>query len=255
MIQKGSLILDNRISNFIEALLGAALEAVDACKAVKRAIVLEANNLQIGDQKIILKPETRLRLLAIGKAAIPMAAGAVEKIGGRFSDGLVITKSIETDLPLPFPPKFRILSGGHPIPTEQSIECGQELIRFLERGDEKDVVLTLISGGASALVQVPIGGITLCELQELTRILQTCGATIEELNTVRKRLDLIKGGGLIRAIKGIKVVNLFISDVKEDRIDLIASGMTLGDPSTPEEAMGVLQKYGVISRIPVAVLD
>ena len=183
-----------------------------------------------------------------------MAAGAIDVLGNNFFDGIVITKTMPDQNHFSFPTNIKILIGGHPIPTEDSILCGLELKQYLKYGKSEDVILALISGGGSALVQLPREGITLIDLQKITLALLRCGATIEEMNTVRKHLDLFKGGGFLRLAEPAGVSSLIISDVMEDRLDVIASGMTVADLSTPIDAVDVLERYHLIHETPISVL-
>ena len=243
------------IAVFIEGIISSTLSAVDPQSTVRELLKINNGTLQIGDQHIPLDSNNRIRCVAIGKAALKMAAGAIDALGNSIYDGIVITKTTPDQTIICFPTHFEIFVGGHPIPTEESILSGKELKRFLECGKPEDVILVLLSGGGSALVQMPMDGIRLIDLQKITLALLQCGATIEEMNTVRKHLDLVKGGGFLRLTQPARVSSLIVSDVLEDRLDMIASGMTVIDPSSQIDALDVLERYHLIHETPLSVLQ
>jgi len=249
LLKKCSKILLNpEMAAFIERLISSALLAADSREAVREALRIEPGLLQ-------LNSETRIRVVAIGKAALNMTTGAIDILGNKILDGLVITKTIPDEADFHFPAKYKIRCGGHPIPTEESILSGQELKHYLLRGTPEDLILMLISGGGSSLVQVPMDSIQLVHLQKMTQALLRCGATIDEINTVRTHLDLVKGGGFLRLAAPARVTSLIVSDVKGDRMDIIASGMTVKDRSTEADALKVLERYGLMSETPSSIVE
>lgn len=200
-------------------ILSAALEAVDPYRAVKKYLPNLTGNVYG---------------LAIGKAAIPMMSALAELIP--LHDSLVVSKrSSPADFKL-----FPLLLGGHPIPDARSVYAGKRVLEFVSSLKEEDTLVCLISGGGSALVTAPL--IPLEELQALTSALLACGATINEINTIRRHLDKVKGGGLARATKA-KVISLILSDVIGNPLEVIASGPTAPDPTTREEALKILERY------------
>ncbi len=140
-------------------------------------------------------------------------------------------------------------------PTAQAVEGTERILALASSARSEDVMLCLISGGGSALLPAPVPGISLADKQAVTGLLHRCGATIQEMNTVRKHLSRIKGGGLVRHFSGSRVVSLIISDVIGDPLDVIASGPTAEDPTTFADALAVLDKYRLSSEVPAAVLD
>jgi hydroxypyruvate reductase len=211
-------------------ILSAALEAVDPYRAVKNHLP----NLS-GD----------IYGLGIGKAAIPMMDALAESIP--LSGALAISKHASSSHSNLFP----VLLGGHPIPDTRSVAAGERVLEFVSSLKENDTLVCLISGGGSALVTAPL--IPLDNLQRLTASLLSCGATINEINTVRRHLDRIKGGGLVRATKA-KVVSLILSDVIRNPLEVIASGMTVPDPTTNADAVKILEKYKLEDRVPISNL-
>ncbi len=154
------------------------------------------------------------------------------------SGGLAVTKFAPRDASGLYP----IIEGGHPIPDARSLRAGERVLEFVSSLDEEDTLVCLISGGGSALMTAPHEGISLEDLGSLTSILLSCGARIDEINTIRRRLDLVKGGGLIRATKA-NVISLILSDVIGNPLEAIASGPTAADPTTKEQALEILEKY------------
>lgn len=256
MIENGLEILGNeeRLA-FVEGLIASGLAAVNARQAVQDGLKIEGGVLRTGNHAIPLRPGYRLRLLAVGKAAVPMAAGAVDALGCELSDGLVITKEIPTEMNLEWAGKLRIMRGGHPIPTRESLESGQAVRDFLRNSREEDIILALISGGGSSLVQLPVAGVSLEDLQTLYRYLLRSGAAIQQVNTVRTHLDLLKGGGLLQMAAPARVVSLLISDVQGDAVDLIASGLTCPVSTTALMAVEVLIKHDLWDIASVSICE
>lgn len=161
-------------------------------------------------------------------------------------------------VPLPFPsshPSLTVLSAGHPLPDTRSIEASQRVVSLLEQATARDLVLVLISGGGSALLTLPVPGITLDDIQELTSLLLRCGASIDEINTLRKHLDRVKGGGLARLAEPASVATLILSDVVGNPLDMIASGPTVPDSTTFADAYAVLERYNLRADAPPAIVD
>jgi glycerate 2-kinase len=201
-----------------------------------------------------LQPHKRLFLLGLGKAAEGMtrAAAAQHHISG----ALVITKQASTpSLPLPSepdrlgngsvaPPSTTVLEAGHPIPDVRSLAAGRAAVHFVSNLQSDDLLLCLISGGGSALVAAPAPGVSLADLQTVTDALIRSGATIEEMNVIRRRLDILKGGGLAACTRA-SILSLILSDVVGDRLEAIASGPTAPEPATLSSALSILQKYRI----------
>jgi hydroxypyruvate reductase len=148
-----------------------------------------------------------------------------------------------------------VLPGGHPIPTGDSLRSAQSLAEFLADGRADDLVFCLISGGGSALMTLPQDGVSLEDMQSLTRLLLASGADIGEINTLRKHLDRVKGGGLARLAAPAQLVTLVLSDVIGSPLDVIASGPTVADLSTYGDAYGILEKYHLDAKAHAAVIS
>ena len=201
-----------------------------------------------------LKTYDRVRLIGFGKASLPMAEAAYQILGKSFTDGLVITKHENYQNSRFFHSKnqqpFTILSAGHPVPDEGSLKAGSTLNNFLSGCQINDLVISLISGGGSSLVVSPVPGVSLGDLQELTHLMLKCGAPIREINTLRKHLELLKGGGMAQLARNASKIVLILSDVVGDLLDVIASGPFVPDPSTYENAWNILARYKLIDIVP-----
>jgi len=177
-----------------------------------------------------------------------MAQALEAALGTRLEDGLVIVKTGHTLATK----RITVVEAGHPIPDRAGLEATQQLLALIQGLAPRDLLFVLLSGGASSLLPAPVAGVTLTDKQRTTRLLLRSGATINEINVVRKHLSLVKGGGLALST-GAKVVTLLLSDVLGDDLGSIGSGPTAGDPSTFRDAVEVLQRYRCWHAVPVAV--
>ncbi|HEV2132529.1 MAG TPA: glycerate kinase [Longimicrobiaceae bacterium] len=229
-------------------LLRAALHAVEPRAVVRRALRLEGETLHVGEEQIDLRTIERVRLVGAGKAACAMAQGALDMLGERISDGTLTTRKGYAS-PVP---GIEVWEASHPIPDTHGLAGAGEALHLARGAGERDLLLCLLSGGASALWPAPPRGVSLGELQQVTEALLRAGAPIQELNAVRKHLSRISGGQLARAAHPAHVLSLILSDVVGSPLDVIASGPTVPDPTTFQDALAVLARYGV--RPPRGVL-
>ena len=193
-------------------------------------------------------------LISFGKAAVPMAKAAIEGLPGEIPlKGIVLAKYGHVK-DAAFPASVQVLEAGHPIPDEAGERAAQEILGLVAGADEGSLVLTLISGGGSALFAVPADGVSLADKQDVTSLLLKSGATIDELNVVRKHISRVKGGQLAKAAYPACGISLVLSDVVGDHLDVIASGPTAPDRTTYDDALGVLKKYDLTGRVPAGVL-
>jgi hydroxypyruvate reductase len=227
----------------------AALRAVDPEKAILNHIQLADGVLTVGKRELLLKDYKKIFIVGAGKADAPMALAVEGLLGQYVSDGVIIVKDGH-GLPLS---RIRIHEASHPVPDERGVSGTEEIFSLVRNADEQDLVICLISGGGSALLVAPAEGISLKDKQEVTQLLLDCGATIHEINTIRKHLSRVKGGGLARLAHPATVVSLILSDVIGDDLDVIASGPTVTDSSTFPEAKQVLDRYEIWDRIPLSV--
>ena len=210
-----------------DAIIRASLKAVLPDSAVQRAL----RNYRPGSGRTLL--------ISVGKAAWQMAKAALDTLG-TVDDGLVITKYDHVKGPLP---GLRCFEAGHPVPDENSFAATREALALVSGLSAGDTVIFLLSGGGSALFEAPL--IPGTELQDITRQLLACGADIVEMNCIRKRLSAVKGGRFAQACRPAKVLSIVLSDILGDPLDSIASGPAYPDGSTCEEALAVVEKYGL----------
>jgi hydroxypyruvate reductase len=221
----------------------AALEAIDPAAAIRRHVRRESDVLTVGDQTYDLNAFERVFVVGGGKAAVPMSDAIVGILGDRMTQGVVVTKYGHTgDWSAP---RLEVIEAGHPVPDENSVRGAQAVADLAGQATERDLVVCLISGGGSALLTLPAPGLTLADLQELTGALLRCGATINEINTVRKHCSGVKGGNLARVAAPAQLLTLILSDVIGDPLDVIASGPTVPDSTSLADAQAVLGRYGV----------
>ena len=209
-----------------------------AVKAADPAAAVAAHLSDIGDFR-------RIYVIGAGKAAVSMAKAAEQILGSRIRAGLITTKYGHGGKLR----RIRVQECGHPVPDANGVNGGEQIANIAHSAGDGDLVVCLISGGASALLPLPSTGISLQEKQEVTRQLLARGATIDEFNCVRKHMSRIKGGQLARLASPAKVLTLILSDVIGDRLDVIGSGPTVPDPSTIADAQAVLEKYGMRAKL------
>lgn len=227
----------------------AALAAVDPAAAVRRHVRRDGERLVVGDRVYNLAQFERVLVVGAGKASAPMAQALAEALGDRLSGGWVNVK-YGHELAVP---GITIHPAGHPVPDAAGVQGTRAIARLLETAGEHDLVLCAISGGGSALMTLPAPGLSLADFQAMTQALLRSGATINELNALRKHLDRVKGGGLARLAAPATLVALLLSDVVGNPLDVIASGPTVPDTTTFEEACAVVDRYGLWDALPPAI--
>ena len=230
-------------------IFGAGLRAVDPREAVKRFLKVEGGTLHVGEQVLNLESFSSIWVIGAGKGSGAMAQAVEEILGGRIKGGLVIVKYGYV-APLE---RIRLVEAGHPTPDENGWRATQELVDLVAKLGSQDLVLLVISGGGSALLPMPIGEITLAEKMAATDLLLRSGVSIQDMNAIRKHLSQVKGGQLTRLVHPATMVSLILSDVVGDPLDVIASGPTVGDPTTFQYCMEVLDKYNLTEELPTSV--
>lgn len=231
------------------AVLEAALEAADPAQAVRRALRRDGDTLFVGDRSYTLRQFRRILVVGAGKATAPMARAVEDLLADRLTAGTITVKYGYTT-----PTRvIAVREAGHPIPDEAGVAATQAIVNLLRDTTADDLVLCLISGGGSALMPLPVPGVSLSDLQALTEALLRSGAPIQALNTVRKHLSQVAGGQLARLAHPATVVALIVSDVVGSPLDVIASGPTVADESTFEQAWQVLERYGVLEYTSAAI--
>lgn len=246
--------LNPKLKKDAQAIFKAALAAVEPAHAVQKAMARTGDVLKVSHGKKLiksldLKKINRIFLVGGGKATAPMAK-AVEKIlGAKLTEGIISVKKGH-GLQLK---KTTVLEAAHPVPNKAGVSAANKIKKLLEQTDKDDLVISLISGGGSALLPLPVPGLKLSEKQSVTKMLLGCGATIHEINAVRKHLSLLKGGQMARLAAPATVINLMLSDVVGDDMDTIASGPFVPDRSTFEEVAVILAKYKLMKKVPAGV--
>lgn len=252
--------LSARLSHDAEAIFRAALSRVDPVPMMRRVLRLDGDVLRLATEETALEYDLssfdRVVVTGMGKASARMALGLEEVLGDRIAGGVVATKAGHVE-PLR---RIRLIEASHPVPDASSVRAAEAVLELAEGCDARTLCITLISGGGSALLCAPARGVdgtpllTLEEKQAVTRALLACGATIHEVNCVRKHLSSIKGGRLARALAPATSLNLLLSDVVGDDLDVIASGPTVPDRSTYADALAVLRERGADGSVPPAAL-
>jgi len=223
----------------------AALAAVEPAAAVRRHVHREESTLVVAGQRYGLDDYEHVFVIGGGKAAAPMSAAITDILDDRLTKGALVTKYGYSDGGPPPGSNVRILEAGHPMPDENSVCGAQIVVALAQQATEHDLVICLISGGGSALLTLPAPGLTLAHLRALTDALLRSGATINEMNTVRKHWSRLKGGNLARLIAPATSITLILSDVVGDPLDVIASGPTTPDTTSMKDALNVLERYGI----------
>jgi hydroxypyruvate reductase len=233
----------------LRAILDAGLAAVAPDGALARHVRLQGDHLLVGDAPYALESR-RLLVVGAGKGAAPMAAALEELLGDRLTQGLVVVKEGH-GLPLA---RIRLAEASHPVPDERGESATHEMLRMAQSAGEHDLVICLVTGGASALTPALATGVTLADMRRTTELLLECGASIHEMNAVRKHLSVYTGGRLAAAAAPAPVLTLIVSDVVGDNLDVIGSGPTAPDASTFAQCMEIVTRFGIRERLPASVL-
>jgi glycerate 2-kinase len=233
----------------LHAIFRAALKAVDPGEAIRTHVRRDGQQLHVADRVYDLRQYDALYVIGVGKAGAAMAMAIEALLGDRIHGGQVIVKYGHGG-----PVKYVTLhEAGHPIPDEAGVRATRILIEFVRGRGPRELIICLISGGGSALSPAPVDGITLTEKQEATRLLLACGATIHEINALRKHISHIKGGQLARLASPATLITLVLSDVVGDSLDVIASGPTVPDTSTFADCLDIVRKYHLLEKVPLAI--
>jgi hydroxypyruvate reductase len=256
--------------------LDAALDAVDPFAAVQNVLQRQGEILIVADPaaRAPAPPLTfdlgryrRIFVVAAGKAAAPMCSGVEAVLQQRVYSGLAVTKydhAQPADSSSATASRIRVVEAGHPIPDEAGVLAGKEMLALVEQANADDLVIALLSGGGSALLVAPanasaansgqvLPALSLADMQGMTDALLACGATINEMNCLRKHTSAVKGGQLARAAAPATLLTLALSDVIGSPLDVIASGPTVPDESTWADAWAIVEKYGIDAALPSAV--
>ena len=237
-----------RVRTLLGRLLSSALQAVDPFEALLQIVTRRGTLLQVGDRRYDLSRYKRIFAVGAGKASARMAAALEHRLGTRITDGLVVVKYGHTTPTT----RIHIKEAGHPIPDEAGQRATARILTMLDRLSPDDLLFVLLSGGASSLLPAPPPGVTLADKQRTTSLLLRSGATIHEINAVRKHLSVVKGGRLAAATRA-HVISLILSDVLGDDLATIGSGPTAGDKTTYADAVHILKRSDVWRQTPLPV--
>jgi len=229
-----------------------AINAVNPKKIIKSKVSLRNGILTVGNCRFDLKAFNHIYLIGGGKASGLMAETLEEILGDYLSDGLVI---IPHQSAQPKTKIVKIFRGSHPLPDNDGVEGTKKIVEISEKATKEDLVICILSGGGSSLMSMPKDGISLQDMREVIEALLKSGARIDEINTVRKHLSSIKGGQLAKKAFPATILNIILSDVVGDKLDVIASGPTVPDPTTFKDAINVLKKYDLWEKTPEAVKE
>ncbi len=242
------LLPSSPINPLLKKMLKEALESVSSETALCRMVRKRGEVLTVGSCKYDLRRYDRVVVVGAGKATASMARAIERILGSRLHSGVVIVKyghGVKTK-------RIVVEEAGHPVPDRAGLLAAQRLRTLASSLTARDLLLVLLSGGASSLMPAPVRGISLADKQRVTRELLRSGADINVINTVRKHLSNLKGGRLAESTKAT-VVTLILSDVLGDDLSVIASGPTAPDATTYDQAIGCLKRYKIWSSSPRAV--
>ena len=238
-----------RLRDDCRAIFNAGVAAVDPMVAVQRAVVRRGETLEVDGVTYDLRAFSRVFVVGTGKGSAVMAQGLESILADRLSAGAVTVKYGHGA-----PVKgVTLYEAAHPIPDDAGVQGARAAMDLVRQAGADDLVFCLLSGGGSALWPAPSDGISLAEKQRMTGLLIDCGARIDEINVIRKHLSAIKGGQLARLAAPARLVTLVLSDVVGDRLDAIASGPTVPDPTTYRQCLDLLAHYDLLDKVPDSV--
>jgi glycerate 2-kinase len=228
--------------------MASALAGADPEASVERQLKRKGNILEVAGKVYDLNQFNNVLVVGAGKAGALMLKAVSETLHDRISAGCVIVKRGHRFADYRYPHGVTVIEAGHPVPDDDGVYGTKMIIELILNAEERDLIICLISGGGSALLTSPVPEISLESIQTLTQDLLACGADINEINTMRKHLDLVKGGGIAWLAFPAHLVALILSDVVGDPLDIIASGPTVPDPGTYKDAWNVLTKYKLVKN-------
>lgn len=247
---------DHSLRTKFVQILQKALESVEPYRAVATRLTVERDLLRVSDQSYYLGNNvpgnfSRIFVIGAGKAGVPMAQAIRDKLGSYIHGGWVVVKDTGEDVGFEADNgAIQIVQSAHPVPDQRGVDAARQIEQIAQQAGEHDLVIALISGGGSALLADVAAPISLVDLQMLTSLLLACGATINEINTLRKHCSTLKGGQLARVVYPATLITLVLSDVVGSPLDVIASGPTVPDSSSWQDAWAVVEKYGLASQLP-----
>ncbi len=241
--------MERKLRIHAAAIFQSALKAAGPAQAVLRFLRRDGDTLFAGARRYRLSSFDRIYVIGAGKASAAMAQAVEKVLGSRITDGLINVK-YGHGAPLK---RVKLNECGHPVPDQAGVEGARRIGAIASQATARDLVLCLISGGASALTPSPVAPITLAEKQLTTKLLLDCGAPIQDINIIRKHISAFKGGQLARMAAPATLITLMLSDVIGDSLDAIGSGPSVPDHTTFAQALAVLDKYGIRGKVPPSV--
>jgi glycerate 2-kinase len=241
--------MDNR--TIAEQIFLAGVERVLPDRLISMAMYLQNNRLSINDFSLNLDLVENIYVIGAGKASALMAAEVESILGDRIAEGHIVVKHGHSCKLK----KIKVTEAGHPVPDANGFSATRSILKIAGKATKNDLVICLLSGGGSALLADFPEGSSPEEIMIVNNLLVNCGASIGEINTVRKHLSTVKGGQLAKAVYPGIIVSLILSDVIGDRLDVIASGPTVPDPTTFQMAIEVLNKYNITEAVPKGIID
>lgn len=238
-----------RLKRDANRIFHAGLKAVEPETAVFRYCRRNGETLHIGEAVYDLAAYKNIYLIGAGKAAAPMVTAMESLLPEELSSGIAVVKYGH----LGKPGRIPTMEAGHPVPDENGLRAATRILKIADNAQETDLIICLISGGGSALLSLPAPGIPLSDKQETIRILLACGATIHEINAIRKHISGIKGGLLAQAAAPAALITLILSDVVGDDPAVIASGPTVPDASTYQTCLDIITRYDIERKLPDTV--
>ncbi len=245
LISAGDALAREHLLDIVEA----GLEAIDPYRCVTDAISIQNGRLSAGGEELDLLGIERVIVVGTGKASVGMARAVWDLLGERIVEGYLNVLEEGSIGPI------RLHRSTHPYPSEEGRIGASSILSICKDAGEGDLVISLISGGGSAMMPLPPDGVTVEDKRRTSEMLMRAGADIEELNTVRKHLSRIKGGQLAKACCPARVLSLILSDVVGDPVESICSGPTAPDPTTFSDATDILERHSLLDRVPASVRD
>lgn len=234
-----------------EQIFLAGVNSVIPNRLIHNQMEITGSMLCITDQLFFLKETDHIYIIGAGKATAEMARATEDILGSRITDGHIVVKyGHSCDLRY-----IKVTEAGHPVPDKNGFTATGEILKIADKASEDDLVICLLSGGGSALLADFPEGSSPDDIIYLNDLLVKSGATIQEMNVIRKHLSKVKGGGLARALFPCTTMSLILSDVLGDSLDSIASGPTVPDPTTFSEALAVISRYKIESSVPLGIMN
>lgn len=233
------------------AIFESALRAVHAGTTIKTACCLKNDLFSVGTTSFDLNKYENIYIIGAGKASAHMGAAIEDLLLSKITSGIITVKYDHT-VTLK---KIKLIEAGHPIPDKNGQKGAQAILNLAKQAQKNDLIICLISGGGSALLALPSPSLSLADKQKTIQALLACGAAIDDINTLRKHMSIIKGGWLAKKAHPATLVTLILSDVVGDKLDVIASGPSVPDCSSFFDCMDIIKSYDIVNELPKRVVE